>query len=82
MTELVGSKEAWLFPYRTIKEERWEAPGCMAQLHEYDPAALAEAMIQALDNPKESQEKADRAYERSLRFDYLKTYEPLVRGLV
>jgi len=82
MTELVGPKEAWLFPYKRIVEERWEAPGCMAQLHEYDPEVLAEAMMQALDNPKESQEKADRAYTRSLDFNYEKVYEPLIRGAV
>lgn len=81
MNELVGPREAWLFPMTGLREEKWEAPGCLAQLHEYEPQSLAEAMTQALDNPKEGQEKGERALKRSKAYHYLKVYEPLVKGI-
>ena len=36
MNELVGHKEAYLFPYSKLKEERWNN-GAIAQLFEYHP---------------------------------------------
>jgi glycosyltransferase involved in cell wall biosynthesis len=77
--ELVDHKSAWLVPIQGVKPERWEAPGCMAQLHEYDPADLAAAMEHAMDHPAESQEKAEHAYERAQAYHYLRVYEPFVR---
>jgi len=82
MNEIVGPSEAWLFPSKGIREERWEGPGCLAQLHEYESLSLAEAMMEAMDHPKESREKGLKAYERSKEFDYRKVYEPLVKGEV
>jgi len=79
LNELVGPKEAWLFPYSSIKEEKWEAPGCMAQLHEYEPRVLAEAMIDAIDHPRESQEKAKAAQQRSKAFHYRTVYKPFIK---
>lgn len=82
MNEIVDSSMAWLFPSTGIKVEKWDAPSCLAQLHEYDPAALAEAIMQALDHPKESVEKAARAFKRSKKYNYQDVYKPLVRGAV
>lgn len=81
MSELVSPDEAYMFPCSGLREEKWEAPGCMAQLHEYDPSQLAEAMMIAMDNPKERAEKALAAHKRSLDFNYFKVYEPLIRGV-
>lgn len=80
MNELVSEKEAWLFPMTHVKPETWQAPGCVAQLHEYDPAELARAMEHAMDHPKESQDKAEAAYKRAQQYHYLKVYGPLVKG--
>ncbi|GAI74522.1 unnamed protein product, partial [marine sediment metagenome] len=77
MNEIVGPKEAYLFPYHTVKEERWNN-GSIAQLHEYDPADLAFAMETAILEKKESMNKAEAAYTKSLDFDYLKVYTKLV----
>jgi len=82
LNELVGPEEAWIFPYKRILEERWEQPGCIAQLHEYDPGDLAQAMIQGMDHPKESLEKADKAWERSQDFNYSRVYEPMLKGVL
>jgi len=80
LNEMVGQKEAWLFPYTGVKQETWEAPGCVAQLHEYDPKALATAMEDAMDHPEESREKGLAAYQRSLQYDYMKVYGPFLKG--
>jgi len=80
MNELVSHDEAFMFPCSGLIEEKWDAPGCMAQLHDYDPELLAESMLVAMDNPKERDEKAKAAYKRSLDFNYLKVYKPLIRG--
>jgi len=77
MNEIVNEKEAWLFPYTHVKEEKWDN-GAIAQLHEYDPSSLAEAMQHAIENEVESQEKAEKAYEKSLDYDYRKVYSKLV----
>jgi len=77
--ELVDHKSAWLVPISGVKEEKWEAPGCIAQLHDYDPADLAAAMVYAMDNPKENQEKAQAAFKRSKAYHYLRVYEPFVK---
>ena len=77
MTEIVGPKEAWLFPYHTIKEERWNN-GSIAQLHEYNPEDLAYSMETAILEKKESKDKAAAAYQKSKDFDYLKVYTKLV----
>jgi glycosyltransferase involved in cell wall biosynthesis len=78
--EMISSKEAWLVPIRGVNQERWEGPGCLAQLHEYDASDLAEAMIMAMDHPKEGEEKAERALKRSQDYHYLKVYRALVGG--
>jgi len=78
MTEIVGCKEAWLYPYTEIREEQWDN-GSIAQLHEYDPEALAYAMEWAMTEKDESQAKAEAAYKRSLAFDFMKVYTPLVK---
>jgi len=77
MNEIVGPKEAWLFPYTHVKEEKWDN-GAIAQLHEYDPQSLAEAMQHAIENEAESLEKAENAYKKSLSYDYRKVYSKLV----
>ena len=78
MNEIVATKEAWLFPYRTIKEERW-GNGSLAQLHEYDPKDLAYAIESAITEKEESRAKAEAAYKRSYAFDFMKVYTPLVK---
>lgn len=78
--ELVGPKEGWLVPTSGVKEERWEAPGCIAQLYNYDPHDLATLMEYAMDHPKESQEKAEHAYQKAQQYHYEKVYEPFVKG--
>lgn len=80
LTEILRPDDAWWFPYQNIREEEWQAPGCRAQLHEYDPADLARAMETAMDHPKESAEKAKKAQERSRAFHYMKVYKPLLKG--
>ena len=80
MNELITDKEGWLFPMKGVKEEKWQGPGCMARMHDYDPADLAATMEYAMDHPGESKEKAARAFKKSKRYHYLKVYEPLVAG--
>ena len=80
MNELISDKEGWLFPMKRLKQEKWVGPGCTALLHDYDPADLAEVMEYAMDHPKESREKAEKAYEKSKRYHYLKVYKQLVAG--
>jgi len=77
MNEIVNGKEAWLFPFSHVKEEDW-SNGAMAQLHEYNPVDLAEAMQNAIENEKESLEKAEAAYKKSLDYDYRKVYSKLI----
>lgn len=77
--ELVDPKSAWLVPVRDVKKEKWEAPGCYAMLHHYAPADLATSMEEAMDHPKEAQEKAERAHTLAQRYHYLKVYEPFVK---
>lgn len=79
LNEIVTNKEAWLFPFQSIREEKWEGPGCSAPLHEYDPEILAKVMEQAMDNPKESAEKGAAALERSQAFNYMKVYGPFLK---
>ena len=78
MNELVTDKEGWLVPMTHLKQEKWANPGCMAHLHEYDPADLARAMEHAMDHPKESRKKAQAAFSKSRRYHYQKVYAPLV----
>jgi len=78
MNELVGPKEAWLFPFTHIKEEKWRN-GSIAQLHEYDPEDLATAMEAAILEKEQSKEKAAAAYTKSLDYDYRKVYKKLVK---
>jgi len=77
--ELLDHKSAWMIPVTDVKQEKWEAPGCYALLHNYSPELLATAMEYALDHPAEAQEKAEQAFERSKRYHYLDVYEPLVK---
>jgi len=77
MNELVNSKEAWLFPFKLLREEEWDN-GAIAQLHDYEPKDLAEAMQHAIENEAESQEKAENAYKKSLDYDYHKVYSKLI----
>jgi len=77
MNELVTEKEAWLFPMTYVREEVWDN-GAIAQLHEYEPKALAEAMQHAIENETESLEKAEAAYKKSLDYDYRKVYAKLI----
>jgi len=78
--EMISSKEAWMVPIREVKQERWEGPGCIAQIHEYEAESLAMAMMDAMDHPQESLEKAENAYKRSQDYHYLKVYKDLVGG--
>jgi len=77
MNELVSQKEAYLFPFKQLREEEWDN-GAIAQLHEYDPKDLAEAMQHAVEDEAESREKAENAYKKSLDYDYRKVYSKLV----
>ena len=77
MNEIVSSEEAWLFPMTEVREEKWDN-GAIAQLHEYEPSSLADAMQCAIEDEKESSEKAEKAYQRSLEFDYRKVYKKLI----
>lgn len=78
LTEIIDEKSAWLFPFQTIKEEVWKN-GSIAQLHQYRPADLANAMECAMKEKKESKEKAAAAFERSKAFDYRDVYGKLVK---
>jgi len=77
MNEIVSAKEAWLFPMSHIREEVWQN-GAVAQLHEYNPVDLAEAMQHAIEDENESLEKAEKAYKKSLDYDYRKVYSKLI----
>jgi len=77
MNELVGKEEAWLFPMSELKEEKW-SNGAWAQMHYYKPEALAEAMRHAIEDENESLEKAEKAYKKSLEYDYRKVYSKLI----
>jgi len=77
MNELVSDHEAWLFPMTTLKEEKWDN-GAIAQMHEYNFEDLAEAMLYAIENEGESSERAEKAYKKSLDYDYRKVYSKLV----
>lgn len=77
MNELVNDESAYLFSYKELKEEKWDN-GAIAQLYDYDPEDLALAMELAITNSKESEEKAERAYENSLEYDFRKVYKPLI----
>lgn len=79
MNELVGPKEAFMFESTGIKKEKWQAPGCVAILHEYRAEELARAMIRAMDNPEAAREKGLNAKKRSERYHFEKVYEPFVR---
>jgi glycosyltransferase involved in cell wall biosynthesis len=80
LNEILDHESAFMFPYNDIRQEKWEAPGCMAPLHIYDPRDLADAMIRVIEHPKEAKQKAAAAYERSKRFHYLDVYKGLVKG--
>jgi len=77
MNELVSPKEAWLFDFSHIKEERWDN-GAIAQLHEYDPKDLAYAMETAILEREASEDKGKNAYQRSLAYDFMKVYDRLL----
>ena len=77
MNELVSEKEAWIFPMTYVREEVWDN-GAIAQLHEYEPKSLAEAMQHAIENEVEGKEKAEAAYKKSLDYDYRKVYSKLI----
>jgi glycosyltransferase involved in cell wall biosynthesis len=77
MNEIVSEKEAWLYPMTEVREEVWDN-GAIAQLHEYMPQALADAMQYAIEDEKASEEKAEKAFQRSLEFDYKKVYKKLL----
>jgi len=77
MNELVSEKEAFLFPFKELREEEWDN-GAIAQLYDYDPNDLAEAMQHAVEDEAESREKAEAAYKKSLDYDYRKVYSKLV----
>lgn len=78
ITEFVTDKEAFLFPITRVKEEKWNN-GFLAQLHMYSVTALADAMQQAIENPKLRKEKAAAAYERSKAYDYQTVYSKLIK---
>jgi len=77
MNEIVSDKEAWLFRMSGLKEEKW-SNGAIAQLHDYDPKDLADAMQYAIEDGKASAEKAEAAYKKSLEYDYRKVYKKLI----
>lgn len=77
MNEIVNEKEAWLFPVTHVREEKWDN-GAIAQLHEYEPQSLADAMQHAIEDEKASAEKAENAYKKSLEYDYRRVYKKLV----
>jgi len=77
MNELVSPKEAWLFDFTHVREERWDN-GSVAQLHEYKPEDLAYAMETAIIERAISESKRENAYRRSLDYDYMKVYDKLV----
>lgn len=76
--EILTDREAWYFPYEEIKPEKWEGPGCVAQLHQYNPESLAGAMAEVITNPEENLKKGRKAKLRARQYNYLKVYEPLV----
>jgi len=77
MNELVDDKTAWMFPMTKLKTERWKN-GAIAHLHEYNPASLASAMEKAITHKAESKKRAEAAYKKSLEYDYMKVYKPLL----
>lgn len=79
MNELVDPKSAWMVPVVDVKTERWTGPGCYAPLCHYEPSELATCMEMAMDNPKESREKAAQAHKKSKAYHYLKVYEPFMK---
>jgi glycosyltransferase involved in cell wall biosynthesis len=82
MNEILSPVEGYPIPFTSIKQEEWKAPQCYAQLHDYDPQALADAMIHVLDHKEEAREKGKRARKRSEDFDYWKVYKNFVKGRV
>ena len=80
LNEILDDESAFMFPYQSIKGVQMKQPGCTAQLHVYDPQDLADTMMHVMDHPKEAQNKAKKAYDRSKDFHYLKVYDQLVKG--
>jgi len=74
MNELVSKKEGYPVPYKYIQ---WEQFGDIMQFkeHVYSPVDFAQQSENALNNPKEMEEKAIKAYEKSLNYDYRKVYK-------
>jgi len=77
MNELVDQNCGWLFPYDVKREELWDN-GARAQLFDYNPKSLAETIAYAINNWSQSLEKAEKAYQKSLKYSHLKVYSKLL----
>jgi glycosyltransferase involved in cell wall biosynthesis len=82
MNEILSNVEGYPIPFSSIKVEEWKGPQCHAQLHDYDPQELANAMIHVLDHQEEAREKGKRARKRAEDFHYWKVYKNFVKGRV
>ena len=80
LNEIVNPGCAFMFPGSGLKVERWPQPGCLAQLHTYEPVVLKDMMIYVMDHREEAKEKAHKALKRSEAFNYLQVYKPLIKG--
>jgi len=77
VNELVGDNEAFVFPITKVREEKWNN-GFLAQLHEYEPSSLADAMERAITDKKGRETKVAAAYQKSLKYDYRTVYSRLI----
>jgi len=73
MNELVSRKEGWLVPYTHVEWQNYLGV-VMLKNHVYSPERFGEEIVTALENPKETMEKGEKAYEKSLQYNYVKVY--------
>ena len=79
MNEHFTEKEGYKIPYTHIEYER-HVDWMIFKHHVYSPEDLADAIIYAIEHPKETEEKGIRAREKAIKeYHYIKTYEQFLR---
>ena len=73
MNEIYNESQAYLVPYTRVAW-RPDNPIMIYKWHIWEPQQMAETLDYALSNPKETEEKGYKAYERSLEYNYMKVY--------
>jgi len=74
INELITKETGYLVPFEEVKYQQIH-PIMNCKTHIYKPETFAEQIQYALENDREREEKGIKAYENSLKYDYVKTYE-------